>query len=86
MSTPLIDKDGEVRELTEENFKHMKPIHELHPNMPKRVRGPQKALTKVPVSIRLSPEVVEYFKATGKGWQSRIGTVLQDYVASHGTK
>lgn len=28
-----------------------------------RTRGPRKAATKVPVSIRLSPEVVDYFKA-----------------------
>ena len=86
MSAPLVDKDGEVRELNEADFKRMKPLRERNPNIPKRVRGPQKAPTKVPVSIRLNPEVVEYFKATGTGWQSRIGTVLQDYIASHSVK
>ena len=34
-------------------------------------RGPQKAPTKVAVSIRLSPEVVKHFKAKAPGWQSR---------------
>ena len=56
MSTPLADKDGEVRELTEEDFKRVTPTRELHPDIPKRVRGPQIAPTKVPVSIRLTPE------------------------------
>ena len=83
MSKPLIDENGEVRELTEEDFKRMRPMRELHSDMPKRVRGPQNTPTKVPVSIRLSPKVVDYFKATGKGWQSRMDTILQDYVSSH---
>ena len=47
-----------------------------------RHRGPQKAPLKQPVSIRLSPEVVEYFKAAGPGWQTRIDAVLSEYVAS----
>jgi uncharacterized protein (DUF4415 family) len=42
-----------------------------------RKRGPQKTPTKIAVSIRLSPEVVEYFKAKGPGWQSRIDDALR---------
>lgn len=41
-------------------------------------RGPQKTPTKKLVSLRLSPEVVEHFKAGGPGWQTRIdGTLLE---------
>jgi uncharacterized protein (DUF4415 family) len=39
-------------------------------------RGPQKAPTKKLVSLRLSPEVIEHFKAGGPGWQTRIDSVL----------
>lgn len=39
-------------------------------------RGPQKAPTKKLVSLRLSPEVIEHFKATGSGWQTRIDSTL----------
>lgn len=35
---------------------------------------------KVPVHIRLDREVVDYFKAGGKGYQSRINAVLRHYV------
>jgi uncharacterized protein (DUF4415 family) len=49
----------------------------------KRARGQQKTPTKQPVSIRLSSEVVEYFKSTGKGWQTRMDEVLRDYVKTH---
>jgi len=43
-------------------------------------RGPQKTPTKIPVSIRLSPEVVKHFKSTGPGWQSRIDTALRRLI------
>lgn len=43
-------------------------------------RGPQKAPTKIPVSIRLSPEVVQHFKAKGPGWQSKIDAALRKMV------
>lgn len=32
---------------------------------------------KVSTTIRLSPEVIEYFKAGGPGWQSRIDDALR---------
>lgn len=38
---------------------------------------------KTPISIRLSSEVVSFFKATGKGWQTRLDKILQNYVAKH---
>lgn len=39
-------------------------------------RGPQKAPTKKLVSLRLSPEVIEHFRSTGPGWQTRIDETL----------
>ncbi len=35
---------------------------------------------KIPVSIRLDPEIIAYFKAAGPGYQSRINAVLANYV------
>lgn len=49
-------------------------------NALRRVRGPQKAPTKTAISIRLSEEVITYFKNTGMGWQTRIDEVLKDFV------
>ena len=40
---------------------------------------PKAETTKVPIAIRLSPDVVEYFKATGAGWQSRIDAALHEF-------
>ncbi|EIJ33378.1 BrnA antitoxin family protein [Thiothrix nivea] len=46
-------------------------------------RGKQKKPVKIPVSIRLSAEVVDYFKQDGEGWQTRMEEALQNYIAEH---
>jgi uncharacterized protein (DUF4415 family) len=46
-------------------------------------RGPQKRPTKVAVTVRYSPEILEYFKATGEGWQTRMNDALREYVEQH---
>ena len=43
-------------------------------------RGPQKAPTKKLVSLRLSPEIIEHFKADGPGWQTRIERTLLESI------
>jgi len=60
----------------------MKPVRKAHPNMPSRVRGPQKKPTKKQLTIRLNRDVVEYFELQGRGWQTKINEVLADYVHS----
>jgi uncharacterized protein (DUF4415 family) len=37
------------------------------------------------VSIRYSPEVVAYFRASGAGWKARMDAALKDYVEVHST-
>lgn len=46
-------------------------------------RGPQKTPRKVATAIRLSPEVVDYFRSGGPGWQTRVDAALQEYVKAH---
>jgi uncharacterized protein (DUF4415 family) len=43
-------------------------------------RGPQKAPTKKLVSLRLSADVIEHFKAGGPGWQTRIDGALRKAI------
>lgn len=38
---------------------------------------PKAAKTKIPTSLRLDPEVLEHFKAEGRGWQSRMNAALR---------
>jgi uncharacterized protein (DUF4415 family) len=39
--------------------------------------GPPKAAPKEAVNIRLGPDVLAYFRGTGRGWQSRINAALR---------
>jgi uncharacterized protein (DUF4415 family) len=43
-------------------------------------RGPQKAPTKKLVSLRLSPEVIDHYRSTGRGWQTRIDSTLKESI------
>lgn len=45
--------------------------------MRKKRGRPFAKVTKTKVSIRLSPEVLEALRATGKGWQTRVDDVLR---------
>ena len=38
---------------------------------------------KVPISLRMDREVVEWFKAQGRRYQSRMNAVLKAYVQAH---
>jgi len=87
-NSPMIDKDGEVRELTDDDLKKFGPADEVLPESLKaklgiRRRGPQKDPTKERITIRLSSNVVEGFRATGPGWQGRIDSALKDWLKAH---
>ena len=66
-------RDPDAQPLTAKRLKSMVPL-----------RGrPKLENTKQLVSVRYSPEVIAYFRATGEGWQSRMDSVLRDYVTRH---
>lgn len=62
-------------EWTKHDFARAKTFDEVFPGM-RKGRGPNKAPTKRQVTLRLSPVVVDHFKAEGPGWQSRIDEEL----------
>lgn len=81
-----VDAVSDNPEWTKEDFAKAKPFAEVFPDMAATIRrrGPQKTATKISTTIRLSPEVIEHFRARGPGWQSRIDEALKDWVATHG--
>jgi uncharacterized protein (DUF4415 family) len=46
-------------------------------------RGRQKAPTKERITIRLSPDVLSRFRASGTGWQGRVDTALREWLKRH---
>jgi len=53
----------------------------LGPPVFKRGRGPQKAPTKILTTVRLDADVIAFFKAQGRGYQTRINDELRKVVA-----
>ena len=49
----------------------------------KRGRGRPVGSNKEQVTLRLDAEVLETFKATGTGWQTRINEVLKEWAKHH---
>lgn len=83
---PMIDTDGEVRELSTADMARFRPAAEVLPSSLKEklgVRGPQKAPTKERITIRLSREVVDQFRESGEGWQTRVDAALRDWLKNH---
>jgi uncharacterized protein (DUF4415 family) len=82
---PLTDASGEVRSLTVADMKAFKTSQVLPASLQRKIgeRGQQKAPTKERITIRLSRDVVERFRATGDGWQTRVDAALQDWLKSH---
>ena len=78
-----IREDPDDFELTPDVAREGKPFREALPELAASIdreiarRGrPPKDVTKKPVTVRLNPETIEKFKATGKGWQTRMSDVL----------
>ena len=68
-----IADDPDTYELNDQEFVELRPL-----------RGrPKSANPKILLSVRYSPDVVEYFKSTGDGWQARMDEVLKEYVERH---
>ncbi|HIF68369.1 MAG TPA: hypothetical protein EYG15_06895 [Deltaproteobacteria bacterium] len=69
--------------LSQAMLARMQPVSQAHPEIPPRVQAPQQTQSKIPISVRLSPQVVKHFKSLGRGWQVRLDEILCEYVASH---
>ncbi len=68
--------DPQAQPLTRAQLKAMVPL--------RSVRGrPRSENPKLLLSVRYSPEVIAYFKSTGEGWQSRMDSVIRQYVQKH---
>ncbi len=74
------DEYEEIPELTDEFFEQA----DLHVGGKLIQRGRPKAeARKILLSVRYSPEVVEYFRATGRGWQTRMDDALKEWLKEH---
>jgi uncharacterized protein (DUF4415 family) len=85
---PLTDEEGEVRELLMEDFRRFRPMAEgLSPSLAAKlgIKIPPEtpAPAKERVTIRLSRDVLQRFRASGPGWQTRLDTALREWLDTH---
>ncbi len=83
----LVDKENP--EWAEKDFQRARPAAEVPPELlgaevaaeMLKPRGrPKAAATKAHVNIRLDADVLDAFKATGRGWQTRINKALREWL------
>lgn len=70
-------------EMTDAELGNARPFADAFPELAasiRRARGKQKLPVKVRVTLRLDEATVAAFKATGPGWQTRIGEVVKKGV------
>jgi uncharacterized protein (DUF4415 family) len=76
-ATRWTDSD-DAPELTKEFFRSA-DIYKGEP-LVRRGRPPVGARSKKAVKLRISPDVLDYFRSGGPGWQTRINTTLERAV------
>ena len=81
---PLTDEEGEVRELTREDFRGMRPMREVMPEFieamekfRRKLGRPKAEAPKVHIGFRLAPDVVASIKASGRGYNARVEQALR---------
>ncbi len=82
---PLTDDEGEVRELTAEDFEGMRPLREVDPGFieamgrfRKKLGRPKAEAPKVHIGFRLAEDVVESVRASGPGYNARVEQALRE--------
>lgn len=83
----LTDADGDVRELTREDFKDARRLKDAHPEIVEAFKSlrrgrPPVESPKKQITLRLDANLVSVIKSHGKGYMARVELVLSDAVKS----
>lgn len=85
-------KDDDAPELSDAQLAEFRPAAEVLPAAfleaaRRRARGrPPLDVKKVAIKLRLDPDVVEKFRASGPGWQTRMNDALRQAAPPSPTK
>lgn len=83
------DEVSDAPEATDEELAQARPFAEVFPDLAakfqveieKRKAGRPKAESpRKTISLRVDPAVLEAFKATGPGWQTRMHDALREWI------
>ncbi len=83
---PLTNKAGDVRELTREDFRQMRPMREVEPlfvakwEAEQKRRGRPIGRNKAAISISLDKDIINALRKSGHGWQTRLNDLIKASV------
>ncbi len=82
---PLTDEEGEVRELTEDDFKGARPLAEVHPELIDAMKAlrdkggrPKATVAREHIDFRWAVDLVARIKATGKNYNARVEKIVRE--------
>lgn len=92
--TRAAERDSDSAPLSDEQLRKMRPAREVLSNVLGKERADAvlkrrgrpampESQRKVSLNMRADRDVVEAFKATGDGWQTRMNEALREYAQSH---
>ncbi len=87
--TAAAESDPDNPPLTEEDWKRMRPAHEVHPHLVRKSLERKRGRPKLPqrkeqVTLRIDPDILEHFRASGAGWQTEINDALRKAMKERG--
>jgi uncharacterized protein (DUF4415 family) len=68
-----IEQDPDTYEVSDEQFARMK----------RRSGRPRLESPKVSLTVRYDADIIDAFKASGEGWQTRMNDALRDWLKDH---
>ena len=85
----IAEAPGEDREMTDEEFRSWSDgflthsTEELHSEIQKRRRGKGLKPAKCSVTVRYDVDIIQTFRASGKGWQTLLNAAVRDWLKTH---
>ncbi len=78
------DADPDNPEWMGKDFRRALPFAGLPASRLAKLRGRPKAeVTKERITIRLSPDVLQRFRKSGRGWRTRMDAALREWLMTH---
>lgn len=80
------DEVSDNPELTPEEIASARPFAEVFPELAEKMRRslarPKADTPKTQITLRIDADIVERFRSTGPGWQTRINDALRAALAA----
>ncbi|MBL8640025.1 MAG: BrnA antitoxin family protein [Alphaproteobacteria bacterium] len=85
---PLTDENGDVRELTRQDFKGMRRLKDVHPEIVEFMQQEAARRGRPPVddpkrqiTLRIRGSLIDALKSNGRGYMARVEKLIEEAIA-----